>query len=63
MQSEPTRTGTLPATRIERTPLSRICHTPEGYRARGPSEQEAMRRVFARLEREAKEEYAARPDP
>ena len=56
MQSEPTRTGTVPATRIERHPLPRIRHTPEGYLARGPSEQEAMRRMFARLEREAKDE-------
>ena len=54
MQAETTRTSTTPG-RSDRAPLPKIRHTEEGYRARGPSEQEAVRRMYARLEREAKE--------
>lgn len=55
MQAESTRTGTPPA-RTDRLPLPKIRHTEEGYRARGPSEQEAVRRMYAKLERDAKGE-------
>ena len=56
MQAEPTRTGTPPARTDRRTPPLKIRHTEEGYRARGPSEQEALRRMYAKLQRDAKSE-------